>query len=44
MTAQLQNTPLVSAHTSDERIMAVLAHGSAFLNLFAGIGGLLRLW
>ena len=41
MTAQTQNNPFVSAHTSDERTMAALAHGSAVLNLFAGIGGLI---
>jgi len=29
MTAQTQNNPFVSAHTSDERTMAALAHGSA---------------
>jgi uncharacterized Tic20 family protein len=41
MTTQAQNNPFVSAHTSDERTMAALAHGSAVLNLFAGIGGLI---
>ena len=41
MTAQIPNTPFVPAHTSDERTMAMLAHGSALLNLFAGIGGLI---
>ena len=41
MTAQTQNAPYVSAHSSDERTMAALAHGSAVLNLFAGIGGLI---
>ena len=41
MTAQIPNTPFVPAHTSDERTMAMLAHGCAILNLFAGIGGLI---
>jgi uncharacterized protein len=41
MTAQAQNNPFVSAHTSDERTMAAMAHGSAILNMFAGVGGLI---
>ena len=41
MTAQIPNTPFVPAHTSDERTMAMLAHGSALLNLFTGMGGLI---
>jgi uncharacterized Tic20 family protein len=39
MTVQTQNA--VSSHSSDERTMAALAHGSALLNLFAGVGGLI---
>jgi uncharacterized protein len=39
MTAQMPNTPFVSPHSSDERTMAALAHGSALLNLFSGVGG-----
>jgi uncharacterized protein len=39
MTAQTQNA--VSSHSTDERTMAALAHGSALLNLFAGVGGLI---
>jgi uncharacterized Tic20 family protein len=41
MTAQAQKESFASVHTSDERTMAALAHGSAILNLFAGIGGLI---
>jgi uncharacterized Tic20 family protein len=36
MTAQSQN---ISTHTSDERTTAGMAHGSAILNFFTGIGG-----
>ena len=41
MTAHTENNPFISTHTADERTMAALAHGSAVLNLFAGIGGLI---
>jgi uncharacterized protein len=41
MTAQTQNKAFVSAHSADERTMAALSHGSAILNMFAGIGGLI---
>jgi hypothetical protein len=41
MNAQNPNPPSFSPHSSDERTMAALAHGSAVLNLFAGIGGLI---
>jgi len=38
MTTQPQN---VSSHSSDERTWAALAHGSALLNIFSGMGGLI---
>ena len=41
MTAQIPHDPFGSPHSSDERTMAALAHASAVLNLFAGIGGLI---
>jgi uncharacterized Tic20 family protein len=41
MTAQAQNNPFVTPHSPDERTMAVLAHGSALLNIFTGAGGLI---
>ena len=41
MSVQPQNIPLASSHTADERTMAALAHGSALLDLFAGVGGLI---
>ena len=41
MTTQTHQETFISPHTSDERTMAALAHGSAILNLFAGIGGLI---
>ncbi len=41
MIAQTQNNPPVSPHSSDERTWAALAHGSALLNIFSGVGGLI---
>ena len=41
MNTQTQNTPLISTHSSDERTWATLAHASALLNLFGGVGGLI---
>jgi uncharacterized protein len=41
MTAQTQNVPFVSSHSSDERNMAALAHAGALLNLFGGVCGLI---
>ena len=41
MTAQNLNSPSLSTHSSDERSMAAVAHGSAVLNFFGGIGGLI---
>jgi uncharacterized protein len=38
MMTQPQNTT-ATTHSSDERTMAALAHGSALLNLFSGVGG-----
>ncbi len=39
MSAQIPKAPFVSSHSPDERNMAALAHGSALLNLFSGVGG-----
>jgi uncharacterized protein len=41
MTTQTQDNPFVSSHSPDERTTAALAHGSALLNLFSGVGGLI---
>ena len=41
MNTQTQNPPLVSPHSSDERTWATLAHASALLNVFSGVGGLI---
>ena len=41
MTAQARNNPFNNPHSSDERTMAALAHGSALLNIFSGAGGLI---
>jgi hypothetical protein len=41
MNPQMQNTPIVSTHSSDERTWATLAHASALLNLFGGVGGII---
>ena len=41
MTTQMPNTPLVFSHSPDERTWASLAHASALLNLFGGIGGII---
>ena len=41
MTAQTQNSPFASTHSSDERTWATLAHASALLNVFSGAGGLI---
>ena len=41
MTAQMQNPHHFSTHSSDELTWATLAHASALLNLFAGVGGLI---
>lgn len=37
--AQTQNAPLASHPSSDERTWAALAHASALLNIFSGVGG-----
>jgi uncharacterized protein len=41
MTDQIQNDSVGSRHTPDERSMAALAHASALLNIFSGVGGLI---
>jgi len=41
MNAQMQNTHHFSTHSSDERTWATLAHASALLNLFGGVGGII---
>ena len=41
MNTQTQNPPLISTPSQDERTWATLAHASALLNLFGGVGGLI---
>ena len=41
MTVQTQNSTSATSHSSDERTWATLAHASALLNVFGGVGGII---
>jgi uncharacterized Tic20 family protein len=41
MNSSTLDSPVETQHPSEERTMAVLAHGSALLNLIGGVGGLI---